>query len=432
MSDPTTDWREIEPPDDPFPEEEPRAIRFPKPATEKESPFKPGSEEAQAWVRQEDAMRRREFDVQISGRLQQREMDEYVNLRGRDAARERWQADLAARARAASGDGTKVMSGGAFLLDLPDTPPAVWGDGEDILWARGEALIIAGPQGVGKTTIAGQLLKGVLGLLPQVLGFPVAPCKDRTLYLAMDRPKQAQRALGRLFKDDDRDYLNDVLRVWMGPPPVDFAVAPEAMLDLCRLHEADVVFVDSIKDAAVGLSKDEVGAGYNRARQLCLAEGIEVVELHHVVKNTADGKAPNKLKDIYGSAHLTNGAGSVIMLWGEAGDPMVEFSHLKQPINPVGPFKIVHDQQSGLSAVHYNPDTDVLAMARRCPSGLSVKDAAAVLTGEMNPSDKDVEKARRELRKLTRKGLLHERSSGVGRGASTLWFAVVEEEPEAA
>jgi hypothetical protein len=52
----------------------------------------------------------------------------------------------------------RLVPGGTFILDTPDHVPAVWGTGEHVLWAEGETLIVAGPTGVGKTTLIGQVL----------------------------------------------------------------------------------------------------------------------------------------------------------------------------------------------------------------------------------------------------------------------------------
>src|SRR5690606_35653346 len=76
-----------------------------------------------------------------------------------------------------------LAPGGSWVLDIPDTTPAVWGEGDDVLWSAGEALMICGQQGVGKTTLAHQLIRARLGLDTQVLGFPVAPADRRVLYL---------------------------------------------------------------------------------------------------------------------------------------------------------------------------------------------------------------------------------------------------------
>ncbi|MBT2450935.1 bifunctional DNA primase/polymerase [Streptomyces sp. ISL-43] len=299
---------------------------------------------------------------------------------------------------------TSFKRGGAFFHDVPATPPAVWGAGGDVLWAEGEALLIAAPQGVGKTTLAHQLIRARLGLQQNVLGFPVAPGKV-VLLLAMDRPSQTRRAGARIFGRDDPAYLNDHLVVWEGPPPFDLAKRPEILAAMCEKAKADTVVIDSIKDAAIGLSDDAVGAGYNRARQKALAEGVQVLENHHVIKRGPNGAAPNTMADIYGSTWITSGAGSVVLLWGEAGDPLVSFRHLKQPMDEVGPFHLVHDHEAGTTDVQHA--ADLLDMARRGGvHGVTAMAAAEAIfeTKKVTPAQR--EKARRKLDKLTRSGHL--------------------------
>lgn len=315
---------------------------------------------------------------------------------------------------------TRFVAGGAFVLDVPETPPAVWGTGGDVLWAEGEALMITAPQGAGKTTVAFQVVRARLGLQDEVLGLPVAPGAGRVLYLAMDRPAQAQRAASRLFAKDDRDLLDERLVVWKGPPPFDFAKSTGVLAAMCAEVGADTVIVDSLKDAAIGLSEDEVGAGYNRARQVAIAEGVQVLELHHTRKAGTNGSEPNTLADVYGSTWLTSGAGSVISLYGDAGDPIVSFRHLKQPMNEIGPFKVMHDHAAGTSEVMTGVDLVELVRLSRA-EGLMANQAASALFETKKPTAAEVEKARRRLEKLREVGMLA-RVDGATRTSPAVYF----------
>ncbi|OBK27701.1 hypothetical protein A5634_22300 [Mycobacterium asiaticum] len=331
-------------------------------------------------------------------------------------------------------DRQRFVSGGAFILDAPEEPPAIWGHGGDVLWARGESLMVAGPMGVGKTTLAGLLIRALLGLGDgTVLGLPVvalAPDR-RLLYLAMDRPRQAARSLARQFGAADREVLDERLVVWPGPPPADVARHPEVLTLLAEDADAAVVVLDSVKDAAIGLSEDEVGAGYNRARQMLLASGRELAELHHTTKRGANGGPPTQAQDIYGSTWITNGTGSILLLSGEPGDPLVHCRHVRQPMNELGPWWLSHDQDSGALTVHHAVDLVVLAAAS--PDGVTAKAAAAAIfcdadeDGDKLPKPKpgQVEKARRQLDMKTKAGLLirvEGSKGGTAGGKPTAWF----------
>jgi hypothetical protein len=54
------------------------------------------------------------------------------------------------------------VNGASFILDIPDKIPALWGVDNQVLWAEGESLMIAGPMGLGKTTMAGLLIRAQL------------------------------------------------------------------------------------------------------------------------------------------------------------------------------------------------------------------------------------------------------------------------------
>lgn len=323
----------------------------------------------------------------------------------------------------------RLIAGDA-ILDEPSTPPALWGAGEYVAWSAGESLIIAGPDGVGKTTLGGQLFKARLGLgSGAVLGWPVQAGNRRVLYLMMDRPAQISRALARIFTEDDRDILKARLVLWQGPPPADLAREPYMLMRLCSAAGADTVIIDSLKDAALKLSDDETGSGWNRARQLVIANGIEIIELHHPRKEQADNKRPATLADLYGSRWISSGAGSVIMLWGKAGDPLVEFIHLKQPCAEIPPFMMHIDAQAG--SVSAERGVDLVEQVRaRGSNGMTVEVAARLLYGVDKPSRAVIEKARRRLNHATNTGVLYrrdgERGGGREREPST-WFVVSQQ-----
>ncbi|MFE1104123.1 AAA family ATPase [Nocardiopsis alba] len=298
----------------------------------------------------------------------------------------------------------QFITGGSFILDVPEKTPAVWGRDGDVLWAEGEALIVCGPNGVGKTTIAGQLLAGRLGLMTTVLGLPVQAGTGRVLYLAMDRPQQAARALRRLFTPESRPVLDERLVVWKGPPPKDLAQNPALLAQMCAHAGADTVVVDSLKDAALKLSEDEAGAGWNRARQAAITQGVQVLELHHPRKSGSDGAGTPTLDSVYGSAWITAGAGSVVFLSGSAGDPVVKLTHLKQPSEEVGPFQILHDHDTGTSALY--DSTDLLALVLATPGGMTAKQAASDVYDTENTKPAEVQKVRRRLEKYVKDGLL--------------------------
>ena len=79
----------------------------------------------------------------------------------------------------------RFTSGGSFVLDAAADPEPIWGDREAVLWAMGEALVIAGRQGLGKSTLAAQVAFGRCGFAEyaKLLDFPIRPGARRTLYL---------------------------------------------------------------------------------------------------------------------------------------------------------------------------------------------------------------------------------------------------------
>ncbi|MGP4009184.1 AAA family ATPase [Streptomyces sp. 4N124] len=342
----------------------------------------------------------------------QRELESYADEYAlKDEAKELAKQRREDALRAAFGVAEQsVVSGADFILNRPETPVAVWGDGDDVLLAQGEALMLVGKGGVGKTTVGVQFLRARLGITDKAMGFTVQPSKKSVLYLACDRPEQAARAMARVFTKDDAAVLDRRLKVWKGPPPFDFAQHTDALLNMCLEAGADTVIIDSLKDVALNLSEDGVGSAYNRARQLCLVNGITVVELHHQVKRGANGATPNKIEDVYGSTWLTAGAGSVVILDGEAGDPVVKFRHLKQPINEIGPLDLYHDHETGVSTL--GEKADLVALAQH--TAITRLDAARAMFDTDKPTPAEKQKATRALEKLVKSGQLKVIHGGVG------------------
>ena len=303
----------------------------------------------------------------------------------------------------------KTVPGGTFIFDRPKEVPAVWGQGEKIFWAMGEGFMIAGRQGLGKTTLEGLLIAAMVGIGDgHVLGLRVARAGGPVLLLAMDRPSQVAGSLARQFTEHrDRAILDEKLIIRPGPPPVDLAKRPEILAQMATELGAVAVFVDSLKDAALGLSDDEVAASYNRARQTLLMSGRQICDLHHTRKPPGVTKTKTKptIDDIYGSTWLTSGCGSVILLDGEPGDPVIDLHHVKQPRQEVGSFRVLHDQDAGSLTVEGQVDLVRMAKARG-DKGLTISDAAKALYGKENPSRSEKEKARRALNRLVAEGKL--------------------------
>lgn len=314
------------------------------------------------------------------------------------------------------------QDGAAFLFDQPDTVTALWGDGDDILWAEGEAFMICGGMGLGKTTLAGQIIYAQL-LGGVVLNLPVTPTTGTILYLAMDRPRQIRRSFLRQFDPTERDQISGRLLIRPGPPIADIAKYPGLLAAMARKADAAIVYVDSLKDAAIGLSSDEVGAAYNRARQELLAAGIQLCELHHNRKTTI-GNTPGSVTEVYGSTWIAAGAGSIVNLVGEPGDPIIGFRHVKQPLNEVGPWRLRNDMDKGRITIDHQ--VDLIQLARYAlPDGLTAVGAAAALFDVEKPTKSQVEKARYRLDKLVNATLLV-RVDGSRGGSAAVWMPVDE------
>ncbi len=297
------------------------------------------------------------------------------------------------------------IDGATFILEAPENVPAIWGSGDQVAWSKGEPLILAGPPGVGKSTLAQQLALARCGVADDlsVLGMIVAPDDRRTLYVAADRPRQIARSFRRMVTAKDKHRLSASLLVWSGPLPFSPVKEPATLAAWLSLHGVGTVVIDSLKDIAMPLSQDDVGSAVNLIFQHVIAQDIEVLALHHQRKATGENKKPTTLADVYGSGWITAGAGSVLLLWGQPGDPIVELTHLKQPALEIGPLAVVHDHLTGQSRLHEPVDLQAI-VAAATNGGITAADAARRLFTVADPDRNQIERARRRLGDLVARG----------------------------
>lgn len=329
-------------------------------------------------------------------------------------------ADEEAMRSAASAPGLhdkRLVDGVTFFAEAGKDVAPVWGWPGQVAWASGESLMVGGPIGTGKTTVAGQLMFGRLGLVEAVLGMPVMPGNGKVLYLALDRPRQIARAHRRLVRPEWEKVLRERLVVWCGPLSDLLDKDTELLLRLAQESGADTVVIDSLKDAVSTLTKDEMAVAYNNGRQRLISGGVELLELHHEKKlqaGTVREQRPT-LDQMYGQQWFTAGAGTVLYFAGHAGDPVVKMWQIKMAQGEIGPLEIVHDHDTGLSRVVEGQDP--LSLLRAAGDGLNALFMAGLLYDTEKPSNAQREKARRVLDKLVDQGDARVENKGSGKTA---------------
>ena len=264
---------------------------------------------------------------------------EWVRERVRDRLEERANLGLSSM---------RVSGGHLFDLDPSESP--IWGDLQAPLSAEGQAWMICGPDGTGKTSTACQYLKARLGLASQMVDLPVKRLayNQSVYYFAADRPVQAMLAFMRGVGPELREMLDRRLFVHRGPPPYRLSGDRGQRWLVEEIEEtgAGVVVLDSRKDFGSTTNADEV-AGFNTAVQLLVAAGVEVLVLADPNERRRNG--PPVLADVSGHGPVYNGMGSVVFLEGRPSATLVAVTQIKAIHEMVPPFRVVHDHAAGHS-----------------------------------------------------------------------------------
>ena len=309
----------------------------------------------------------------------------------------------------------QLTDGLTFALRATSDEDAIWGGGDAVAWARGEATGLVGPDGVGKTTLVHRLAFGLAGIDGKLLGLPITPAEGRVLLVAADRPKQAARSMWRMLVElDARGHgkLREAVLVWRGPLPFDLVKAPGELAVWAEGFGASHVILDSLAFVAARLIEDETGSAIAQAFMACSVAGLEVFWCGHPRKASGENRKPNQIADVYGSRWITAASGSILSLWASPGDPVAEFRQLKSPSGELGPFLVELDHEKGTISVLEG--TDLLGHLRASPAGLSRKEAGRLMEGASERA-REV-KAGRHLDRLVARGLAYRREGDPIRG----------------
>lgn len=256
------------------------------------------------------------------------------------------------RQRDVLGGMAEPMSVLDFVAAGPDpVATCIWGvarpDGV-MAWAQNQGVIICGPPGTGKSTIALQVVLRYVGIRGgDVLGLPVRRTERPVVYLALDRADQIRQSIRRMvLSTADPEAVARLLMIDNIPPNVDLREV-SSWIAWLRVLGAGAVVIDSAKDLGFDLNDSSEGQAFNFLVQATLRAGIQILVTHHSRKTPRGDKKPLTLNDMHGSQWVAAGAGSVLMLDGEAGPKPKKLVHVKPLTVPMPPLRLELDTATG-------------------------------------------------------------------------------------
>jgi hypothetical protein len=267
------------------------------------------------------------------------------------------------RQREILGGMTDTMNVLDFIAEGPDpSATCLWGvpaQGGVMAWAEKQGTIIAGPPGTGKSTIALQVILRRVGLLGgDVLGLPVRMVDEPLVYLALDRADQIRQSLRRMIpQNPDPEAAARLQLIDTFPMGVDLR-QEATFISWLRDKGATCVVIDSAKDLGYDLNDSAEGQAFNFLVQATLRAGIQILITHHSRKTPRGDRKPLTLNDLHGSQWVAAGAGSVLMLDGEAGPSPKRLFHVKPLAVPMAPLQIELNTTTGEVQYQDAPEDD--------------------------------------------------------------------------
>lgn len=326
-------------------------------------------------------------------------------------------------------DRSRLVDGATFVLRGVEPLPALWGEGDELLWSPGQSTWVCGDTGTGKTTLILQLVLRRIGVLTgPLLGYPVAVDSRPVLYLALDRPIQVALNMARMVNLEDPAVLavlRERLMVLDKPLGFDIAQEPDRLAEWCQGLGVGCVVMDSLKDMAMDLTKPDIGQRVNLAMQTVMAAAVDLLVAQHTAKPPRENRnARRVLADILGPAYLQAGVGSVLLLDGQPGDPMPKLRHLKPLVAPVGPIGVELTRDG---RVVVRGEGDLLGLLRSSPNGLTARRAAEILEVTADPAAGQMRTHERALDRLADRNLAHKvmgKRGGAGGSAPAMWYPI--------